>query len=129
MVTVAEESAPPARRRATLKYVITQNSAMNRYPPIRCSASIRELALAALTRDHDSSTSQTFTPPSRTNARPRAMLAEVVNMLNLLSVAAASPAAATLYRFRERVIPRRIQVWPQANAGILLEASLGEDAE
>src|SRR5579872_1018272 len=85
MVTVAEESAPPARRRATLKYVITQNSAMNRYPPIRCSASIRELALAALTRDHDSSTSQTFTPPSRTNARPRAILAEGVNMLNLLN--------------------------------------------
>src|SRR5262249_15176431 len=62
-----------------MKYAMTQNRAMNRYPPIRWSASNRELTWAALTRDHASSASQTLTPPRRTKARPSARLVEVVS--------------------------------------------------
>src|ERR1700746_889173 len=53
---------------------------MKSYPPIRCSASIRELTLAVLTRDHASSTSHTLIPPRRTKAKPIAILAEGVIM-------------------------------------------------
>src|SRR5580658_1527134 len=44
---------------------------------MRCSVSMRELALVAFTRDQASRTSHTFTPPSSTKTKPSTRLAEV----------------------------------------------------
>src|SRR5580658_20581 len=123
MAAVAEESVLPFRKRPSMKYVITQNNAMNRYPPIRCSVSIRALALAAFNRDHDSSTSHTFSPPKRRNANPSIRLAEVVSM-GLFAARSECRKKWSTHQLKtrscEHLFPSASNCWAQRNGDHLI---------
>src|SRR5579871_5827827 len=112
-----------------MKYPITQNSAMKRYPPIRWAAIKRELAFAFFTRAEACRISQTLIAPMRTNARPSQTLVELLSMVwtVYLTLAArgqlvfqplAFPAAASLLCWStDKTLlgsPRSLQPRPRA---------------
>src|ERR1700680_1650255 len=77
------EAPPASPNRASIKYPITQNSAMKRYPPIRWAAIKRVLAFASLTRADACRISQTLMAPTKTNATPSQTLVALLIMVEL----------------------------------------------